>query len=70
MPQRYGFFELPFDGREIPVVDVDGQQPESIGLGARHEDRELAMQVHMRVDLLDACEVLDRVGRRRCDTRS
>jgi hypothetical protein len=62
--QRHRVALLLFDGREIGVVDVDGQQLEAVPPGQRHEARQGAVQMHVGVDLRHAGEVGHRVADR------
>ena len=52
------------DRREVAVVDVDRQDAEAVLLRLRGEHRHVAVQVHMRVHLLDGGEVTLRVAGR------
>src|SRR5450755_4215983 len=61
MLQRDGGTLLLRNWRKVRIVDVDGQDAEVIVNGLRHEPIRLALNMHMRIDLLDSLEIRERV---------
>jgi hypothetical protein len=65
LPQRDGGLLLLGHGREVRIVDVDGQNAEVVANRLRHEALRGAVNMHMRIDLVDAREIRQRVVTRR-----